>query len=226
MVFARVANRDDQPFVATRYWYDVDGGKVRIGSVSLTRCHQSWSGDGKYFLLGNSQVRGRRWDEPFPSSLHFLAAVGTGDVSPCGRDGRFVVGDKPLTIADLRSGDGWRFLEDLSIICYPDSVSDSSGPYDSDMKGSPDGTKVSFVSNYDLVDGPVTFITETGGRSAARLEVESTEMFPAGGSLVVNREVVGYGLFRNGSRVALEPLRPGESIRITEAGEYTVVAVE
>ncbi len=192
VVFARVSDRDDQPFVATRYWYHTDASDVQIGSISLTRCHQSWTGDGEYFLLGNCQVRGRKWNQPFPSSLHFLATVGTGDVSPCGRSGRFVVGDKPLTIADLRSGDGWSFLEDLSIICFPDTVSDSSGPYDSDMKGSPDGTKVNFVSNYDLIDGPVTFITSTGGDTTTRLEVDSTEMFPDSGSLVVNREVIGY----------------------------------
>jgi hypothetical protein len=192
VVFSRVPNRDDEPFYVTRYWYDVAGGDIQVGSVTLTRCHQSWTGDGQYYLLGNSQVRGRLWNQPFPSSLHFLAAVGTGDVSPCGHDGRFVVGDKPLTFADLRSGDGWTFLEDLSIICYPDNVSDDSGPYDSDMKGSPDGTKVNFVTNYDLIDGPVTRITRTGGDTVDRLEVESTSMFPASGTLVVNREVLGY----------------------------------
>ena len=226
VVFTRVANRDDQPFVATRYWYDIDGGDVRIGSVSLTRCHQSWSGDGEYFLLGNSQVRGRHWDAPFPSSLHFLAAVDTGDVSPCGRSGRFIVGDKPLTIADLRSGDGWKFLEDLSIICYPDTVSDDSGPYDSDIKGSPDGTKVSFVSNYDLVHDPVTFITENGGKEADRIDVLSTEMFPLRGTLVVNREVIGYshktatsfeGVSRKLHYTVASPLRKGSPVTSFEA---------
>ncbi|MCZ6674846.1 MAG: hypothetical protein O7C75_18095, partial [Verrucomicrobia bacterium] len=192
VAFSRVPNRDDEPFYPTRYWYDIDGGNIQVGSVTLTRCHQSWTGDGQYYLLGNSQVRGRLWNQPFPSSLHFLAAVGTGDVSPCGRNGRFVVGDKPLTIADLRSGDGWVFLEDLSIICYPDNVSDDSGPYDSDMKGSPDGTKVNFVTNYDLIDGPVTRITKSAGLAADRVEVESTAMFPDSGTLVVNREVLGY----------------------------------
>ncbi|MCB1121723.1 MAG: hypothetical protein KJT03_09255, partial [Verrucomicrobiae bacterium] len=192
VVFSRVPNRDDEPFYVTRYWYEIDGSNIQVGSVTLTRCHQSWTGDGQYYLLGNSQVRGRLWNQSFPSSLHFLAAVGTGDVSPCGRSGRFVVGDKPLTIADLRSGDGWSFLEDLSIICYPDNVSDDSGPYDSDMKGSPDGTKVSFVTNYDLIDGPVTWIVKSGGDTTERLEVESTASFPDSGTLVVNREVFSY----------------------------------
>ena len=192
VVFSRVPNRDDEPFYPTRYWYGINGENIQVGSVTLTRCHQSWTGDGKYFLLGNSQVRGRLWNQPFPSSLHFLAAVGTGDVSPCGRNGRFVVGDKPLTFADLRSGDGWAFLEDLSIVCYPDNVSDDSGPYDSDMKGSPDGTKVNFVTNYDLIAGPVTRITNTGGKSTDRLYVDSTRMFPESGTLVVNREVMAY----------------------------------
>jgi hypothetical protein len=193
VVFARIGYPDAQSFAPTRYWFDLDGSNIRVASVNLERCHQSWLGNGEYYLLGNSQVRGRRWDQPFPSSLHFLANARTGDISPCGRSGRFVVGDKPLTIADLRSGDGWRFLEDLSVVCYPSRVLDDSGPYDSDAKGSPDGTKVCFVSNYDLRDGPVTFITRSASEADDRVEVQSTERFPPSGEIVVYREVIAYG---------------------------------
>jgi hypothetical protein len=49
-------------------------------------------------------------------------------------------------VADLRSGDGWFFIDPLSIICFPKSIGDNSGIYDADPKGSPDGTKVCFVS--------------------------------------------------------------------------------
>ena len=52
-------------------------------------------------------MRGRRWNEPFPSNVHVLASVGVGDVSPCGRSGRYACGDS--TVADLRSGDGWSY---------------------------------------------------------------------------------------------------------------------
>ena len=193
VVFARTSpDRREEPFSATRYWCNVDGKDIQVGSPFLEQCHQGWLGNGAYFLLGNSQVRGRKWNEPFPSSLHFLANVSTGDVSACGKSGRFVTGDNPMTIADLRSGDGWAFLEDLSIICYPSHIGDNSGPYDCDPKGSPDGTKVCFVSTYDLKSGPVTFITRSADETADRVEVESTDAFPDSGEFVVFREVIGY----------------------------------
>ena len=46
----------------------------------------------------------------------------------------------------------------------PETVADNSGIYDADPKGSPDGTKICFVSNYDLEDAPVTRITADAGR--------------------------------------------------------------
>ena len=150
----------------------------------------SWIGNGEFLLLGNGLARGRRWNEPFPSNIHTLASVGMGDISPCGRSGRYVCGDE--RVADLRSGDGWHFIEPLSVVCYPASVQDDSGIYDADPKGSPDGTKVCFVSNYDLKDGPVTFIEETAPADGSVLKVRSTDGFPPSGSLVVQREVVGY----------------------------------
>jgi hypothetical protein len=193
-VFARFPNQDpfEFPFAATRYWFDIDGRNIRMASEFLTRCHQSWLGNGEYFMLGNGQVRGRKWDDPFPGSAHFLAAVSTGDVNPAGRSGRFVIGDKPMAMADLRSGDGWQILEDLSVICYPEKTKDDSGHYDSDAKGSPDGTKMGFVSTYDLVRGPVTFITRSAPDGADRVEVQSTKDFPPSGEIVVFREVIGY----------------------------------
>ena len=225
VVFARTApDRRDRPFEATRYWCDVDGKDIQVGSPFMEQCHQSWLGDGAYFLLGNSQMRGRRWDQPFPSSLHFLANVSTGDVSPCGRSGRYVCGDSRL--ADLRSGDGWTTFHPLSQICYPAAVKDNSGIYDADPKGSPDGTKVCFVSNYPLKDGPVAHITGYEERDGGRLLVESTEGFPASGHLVIRREVVRYrrrtdtgfvGLTRRCFDTREDPLRPGRTVTLFEA---------
>lgn len=190
-VFFARQDHDDDPFAPTRWWYDLDGTNRRIAVPTLQQCHMCWLGNGEYMLLGNGLIRGRRWDQPFPSDIHILAAVGVGDVSPCGTSGRYACGDR--TVADLRSGDGFTYIEPLSIICFPKNVGgDASGIYDADPKGSPDGTKICFVSNYDLENGPVTRIAERLRKGADRLVVESTAGFPASGAICVNREVIGY----------------------------------
>jgi hypothetical protein len=189
LFFTRQDHRAD-PFAATRWWYDLDGANQRIAVPTLQQCHMCWIGSGEYMLLGNGLIRGRRWNEPFPSNVHILAGITVGDVSPCGTSGRFVCGDH--NVADLRSGDGFTYIDPLSIICFPQSVKDASEIYDADPKGSPDGTKICFVSNYDLENGPVTRITQTPRGTVDRLVVESTAGFPSAGALVVLREVIGY----------------------------------
>ena len=189
-VFFTRRDHEQDPFEGTRFWYDLEGKSRTIFAPTIQKCHMSWLGNGEYLLLGNGLIRGRRWDEPFPSNLHILASVGVGDVSPCGLSGRYACGDS--RVADLRSGDGWEFIHPLSIVCYPKSVGDDSGIYDADPKGSPDGTKVCFVSNYDLKDSPITHITRYTSRKDTSLPVASTEGFPNSGSLVVSREVIGY----------------------------------
>ena len=201
--FTRQDHRND-PFAATRWWYDLDGAKRRMAVPTLQQCHMCWLGNGECMLLGNGLIRGRRWDQPFPSSIHILAAVGVGDVSPCGTSGRYVCGDH--AVADLRSGDGFTYIDPLSIVCFPKDVGDASGIYDADPKGSPDGTKICFVSNYDLERGPVTRITETLRQGAGRLDVESTAGFPASGAICVQREVIGY---RRTTPTTLEGLTRG-----------------
>jgi hypothetical protein len=146
--------------------------------------HFSWSGDGSYFLLGNGMMRGKKWDEPLPCNIHFLAGISTGDVSPCGRSGRWICGDSgvaEIRVADLRSGEGRTVLETNSYLCFPSSR-DYSGPYDIDLKGSPDATKIAFVSTYDLKDGPVARIIETAIADVIR--VNSTAGFPEKGWLI------------------------------------------
>jgi len=189
-VFFTRQDHKSEPFGATRWFYDLDGRNKRMAVPTLQQCHMSWIGHGEYLLLGNGLVRGRRWNEPFPSNVHILASVGVGDISPCGRSGRYVCGDH--NVADLRSGDGWHFIEPLSIICYPATVKDDSGIYDADPKGSPDGTKICFVSNYDLKDGPLTYIESVSKADRDVLRVRSTDGFPDKGSVVLRREVVGY----------------------------------
>ena len=196
---SRAADGRDLPYAPTRVWSDLEGNHVVNASPMIQRCHQSWSGDGTYHLHGNSQVRGRRWDQPFPSNLEYLAAVDVHDVSSCGRSGRWVIGSGnigPMPIADLRSGDGRVFLQGGLSFLHDSrtfSYSNGSARHDNDAKGSPDGTKVVLSSNYDLEHGPVTTIAaDVPDPAADSIPVESTEGFPAAGRLSVQNEVIGY----------------------------------
>jgi hypothetical protein len=63
---------------------------------------------------------------------------------------------------------------------------------DNDSKGSPDGTKIVFCSNYDLKNGPVTEVTERVSPSSDVIRVTSTKGFPESGMLSVRNEVIGY----------------------------------
>lgn len=182
-------SRGEGLFSSSRLWMDLDGGNVRIGVPRVQEGHMCWSGDGMWQLVGNAQAQGRRWDEPFPSDLHLLANQRFGDISPCGRSGRWICGDYGM--ADLRSGDGTSLPRAPSVICYPINISDTSDPYDADGKGSPDGTKICFVSNYPFDTAPYTRVTETV-TEADSLPVESTDGFPESGELNVLGVVVGY----------------------------------
>ena len=96
---------------------------------------------------------------PFHPMSTFLLGQWMGDVSPCGASGRWACGDS--VIADLRSGDGWETCSpSLPTLFSSQCHVDSSEIYDADPKGSPDGTKIGFVSNYPLDTGPVTRITD------------------------------------------------------------------
>ncbi|MBX7207230.1 MAG: hypothetical protein K1X78_02870 [Verrucomicrobiaceae bacterium] len=210
---------DRSDFTSSRLWYDLDGTKERIGIPMLQNAHTSWLGDGEYHLMGNGLVRGRRWNEPFPSDLHILAAVPVGDVSPCGDSGRYATGDH--NIADLRSGDGWTFLHPLSQICFPAVAGDASTIYDADPKGSPDGTKVALVTNYDLKEAPFTLVTKDLADGADELQVESTARFPDSGELVIRGEIIAYqrktaqsfaGLARKQHGTSQSPVRSGADV--------------
>jgi hypothetical protein len=175
----------DMPFVARHFFdHDLDGENRTKPFPSMEGSHFSWSGDGSWFLLGNGMMRGKKWDEPLPGNIHFLAGISTGDVSPCGRSGRWICGDSgvaEIRMADLRCGEGRTMMETNSYLCFPSSR-DYSGPYDIDLKGSPDATKIAFVSTYDLKDGPVARITEGSGGDVIR--VNSTAGFPDKGRLI------------------------------------------
>ena len=177
---------------------DLEGNNKTEPFPFMEGSHFSWSGDGTYFLLGNGILRGARWDDFVPGNTHFLAPIRVGDVGKCGLSGRWVNGSTfngtgPLVMADLRSGDGWTVYNPNSIVCFPSSE-DNSGVYDIDAKGSPDATKIIFVSNYDLENGPYTYINED--IKGDLIKVISTEGFPEKGRLVIAsgfaREVLSY----------------------------------
>jgi hypothetical protein len=165
---------------------------------TLDGSHFSWSGDGTYFLLGNGILRGVQWNDFLPGNIHFLSPIRCGDVCRAGTSGRWVTGSiyngrGPQFVADLRSGDGWIAAKTHSVFCYP-GTEDNSGIYDVDGKGSPDATKIVFVSNYDLEHGPAAEIVDDGTKD--RIVVKSTKGFPAKGNIVMvtgfAREVLKY----------------------------------
>ncbi|MFC1635329.1 hypothetical protein ACFL5Z_10850 [Planctomycetota bacterium] len=177
----------DIPFVARHFFdHDLAGGGATVAFPMMDGSHFAWSGDGSYFLAGNGPVRGRKWNEPLPANIHFLANISMGDICPCGFSGRWLCGSTgggrgPLRVVDTRSGDGWIATKTYSFLCFPGSR-DNSGPYDIDAKGSPDGTKIAFISTYDLKDGQAAEIMEDF--ASDRIEVRSTNGFPAKGRLV------------------------------------------
>jgi len=189
----------DIPFPARHHTkFNLDGSNETSSLPVMEGSHFSWSGDGTYFLCGNGIMRGIRWDEFLPGNIHFLGAIRCGDICRASRSGRWICGSTesgrgPLALADIRSGDGWIVMRTFSVICFPGSE-DNSGVYDIDAKGSPDGTKITFVSNYDLKNGPSAVITEDA--TLERIVVNSTDPFPEKGRLVAvtgfHREVLSY----------------------------------
>jgi hypothetical protein len=190
---------EDIPFTARRFGLtDLEGTTIKRPYPTLDGSHFSWSGDGTYFLLGNGILRGVQWNDFLPGNIHFLSPIRCGDVCRAGTSGRWITGSVyngrgPQFVADLRSGDGWTVAKTYSVFCFP-GTEDNSGIYDVDGKGSPDATKVVFVSNYDLEHGPAAEVAEDDTKD--RVVVNSTEGFPKKGRIVmVNgfaREVLGY----------------------------------
>ncbi|MEA3401601.1 MAG: hypothetical protein U9R79_10210 [Armatimonadota bacterium] len=234
-VYTRVRNYFE-PFKPTRLFFDPDGSDISVASTCLQQCHQSWSGGGEWYLLGNSQMRGRRWDEPFPSKLHYLCTIWCGDICRCGNSDRWVCGSSAfgsIVVGDLRTGDGrvvlpWALsrLHDSGAFsyCYDSAL------HDNDAKGSPDGTKICFVTNYDLRDGPLTTISERSSEETGPgIHVESTDDFPERGRLSVRNEIIGYerktatsfqGLTRGMYDTGYPHLQEADDERLRHLSEY------
>jgi len=196
--YTRISNYF-RPFKPTRLFFDPDGGAIGVASTCLQQCHQSWSGAGGWYLFGNQPMKGRRWDEPFPSNQHYLSAMSCGDICRGAKTDRYLVGSGAtgmIVFADLRSGGGkvvvpeaLSFIHDSPNYMY----SGSSALFDNDAKGSPDGTKICFVSTYDLKDGPIARITTaSSAKTGPGIHVDSTAGFPESGRLSIRDEVMGY----------------------------------
>ena len=187
------------PLAQSRSWSDLDGSNMRKATILLNAGHQAWSGDGTWHLMGNQQLAGRKWNEPWPSNAERLSNSRAQDPGGCGRSGRWIfTGGK---ILDLRTG-GHKVISDArSRIIYPmldangNSQGDQSEPWDYDGKGSPDGTKVAFVSNFDIENGLSVRTTSpiVNSSSTATIFVNSTAGFPTSGYITTYLgEVIAY----------------------------------
>ncbi len=234
-VYTRISNYFE-PFKPTRLFFDPDGGNIGVASTCLQQCHQSWSGGGEWYLFGNQPMKGRRWDEPFPSNQHYLSVMSCGDICRGARTDRYLVGSGAtgqIVSADLRSGGGHVVVPEALSYIHDSSTYKYSGDsayYDNDAKGSPDGTKICFVSCYDLKDGPITHISEQSSQETGPgLHVASTEGFPEQGRLSVRSEVIGYehktettfeGLTRGMYDTGPAYLREWDAERLAQVSEY------
>jgi len=190
VIMTRAKDINDEVYGRNRALFDLDGSNLRTGSVMCQAGHQSWSGDGRYLLIGNRQVCGRPWDKPFPSDLEVLSWGSVGDICPCGKSGRYICGGD-LSFVDTRSGDAWPVVFPYSNIIYP-MAGDHSTLMDIDSKGSPDGTKVHYHSTRDVENSPIARITKYDLRQPDVIHVDSTADFPESGDMVCSCEVVGY----------------------------------
>jgi hypothetical protein len=189
-IMVRAKNPSDPVYGMDRAFFDLEGKNLQIATTLGERGHKSWSGDGKYLIIGNRQYTGRTWNQPFPSDLVTLAYAGGGDISPCGKSGRFICGSD-LLMADTRSGDVWSVARSHSAIIYP-MEGDFSTLSDIDPKGSPDGTKIHFHSTRQLEGLVSAAVTSHDAKSPGIIRVESTEGFPDSGEVVAGCEVIAY----------------------------------
>ena len=190
MIMVRAKDPSDPVYGMNRGFFDLEGKNLHIATTLGERGHISWSGDGEYLIIGNRQYCGRPWNQPFPSDLVTLAYAGGGDISPCGKSGRFICGSD-LLMADTRSGDVWTVVRAHSAIIYP-MEGDFSTLSDIDPKGSPDGTKIHFHSTRELEGLVSAEVVGYDPKHPDIIRVESTEGFPDSGELVARWEVIGY----------------------------------
>ena len=203
---------DKEGFDQSRSFSDLDGGNERTGTLLTEGAHQAWSGDGEWWILGNMQLRGRSAAEGlgtdpnnpdsirnghsgqsgYPSNTYILSHGRTSDPGECGQSGRWI--SNGGGVCDIRTGGSWEAISPKSQIVYPEGVGDVSEPYDSDAKGSPDGTKICFLSNLDLARPEIAYCTVAVSSATGNpdLQVDNTAAFPSTGYLVHKTEIIYY----------------------------------
>ena len=191
VIMTRAKQPKDKVYGRNRGFFDLDGSNLRKGNIMAEGGHATWSGDGKYLLLGNKQVCGRPWNKPYPSDLVMLAYGGLGDICPCDKAGRYICGGN-LTFVDTRSGDQWTVVRPYSYIIFT-MKGDNSSLIDIDPKGSPDGTKIHYHSTRNIEHLPVARITKyEPDKAGGVIHVDSTKGFPESGDVVSRWEVIDY----------------------------------
>ena len=193
--------RGDTIFGRSRTWTDPDSFEQTIACTLLDGGHPTWTGDGEYVILGNQQLAGRKWDEPYPSNIELLANHRTSDPGAVDTNGRWVTTNG--RIIDIRSGGSRAIARPRSRIIYPTKNStganqgDQSEAWDADQKGSPDGTKMCFVSNFkaNATSGSNIAITTAlvYRDSTNSINVVSHDGWPDSGYFSYRSEVIFYG---------------------------------
>jgi hypothetical protein len=203
---------DKVGFDQNRSFSDLNGENSRTATIGAGGGHQAWSGDGEWWILGNQQLiartaadgegtspnnldsvrNGHSGKSGYPSNLHILSHGRTSDPAECGHSGRWIWSGGG--VLDIRTGGSWQGAAHNSQIIYPEGTGDVSEPYDADGKGSPDGTKICFVSNYDLSRPEIAHTSADLSSSTGNppILVYSTAGFPPSGYLVHKTEVIGY----------------------------------
>ena len=193
-------NKKTNLFSRSRNWnnqLDSDGSSQRNAVILLQSGHPAWSGDGEWIVIGNTLLAGRNWNEPSPSNLIRLCNNRASDPGSGGTNGRWMTTNGRML--DLRSGGSKDISKQRTRIIYPEKNSlsinqgDQSEAYDGDQKGSPDGTKMAFQSNYKIQDGKVARATQNHGQSNTDIRVDSHEGWPDSGYFSHKTEVMYYG---------------------------------
>ena len=187
------ARSGDFPFERSRSWFTESDTTIpiplEVASVLQFTGHPNWTGDGEYMVLGNAQLNGRKYNEPYPSNVEILANNRVSDPGSAGRSGRWMVSKG--RVIDIRAGSSRVISDPRSRIIYPllntggNNNGDKSEEWDADGKGSPDGTKMAFVSNFNIRNGKTIRSASTlgnGGGEGSFLRV-NLDKYPEGTTL-------------------------------------------
>jgi hypothetical protein len=168
--------------------------KLLDGDFSLGK-HPAWLGSGEFFIMGDESPPKKiryfedgAWGEWIPIGPKKFSA---GSVAPMGYSGQWLVAhagnESLINVVDMETGNPTLLAHVPSEMIDDHPGDENRG--DPDPHGSPDGTKVAFVSNYDFKNCPATQLT---GKIKDNVPVRSTAGFPPAGILAVRHHLVAY----------------------------------